>query len=100
MSRERQPCVYILASGRNCTIYTGVTSNLAVRLNQHRTGSTPSFAHKHRATKLVVFERYDDMPTAIAREKQLKRWHRDWKLNLIEHDNPEWKDLVIDLGPI
>jgi len=96
--RERQPCVYILASGRNGTLYIGVTSDLMARLYQHRTEATRGFTAKYGVTKLVRFEMLDDMPSAIAREKQLKRWHRGWKINLIEQDNPEWADLAIALG--
>jgi len=95
---ERQPCVYILASDRNGTIYVGVTSNLLVRLHQHRTRMISGFTSDYSVTRLVRFEMFEDMTTAIAREKQLKRWHRQWKLNLIEQDNPEWLDLAIELG--
>jgi putative endonuclease len=98
MRTDRQPCVYILVSGRNGTLYIGVTSNLAARLAQHRNGATPGFASRYGVTRLVHIQTCDDMPTAIAREKQLKRWHRDWKLNLIERDNPHWLDLAPSLG--
>jgi putative endonuclease len=81
---ERQPCVYILASDRNGTLYIGVTSNLAVRMHRHRSGEAGGFAHHYGATKLVRFELFEDMVSAITREKQLKRWRREWKLNLIE----------------
>ncbi len=93
----KQPCVYILASSRLGTIYVGVTSDLVSRLHQHRTGSK-GFASFYGAVRLVRYEFFADMPTAIAREKQLKRWHRDWKINLIEQDNPQWLDLAIGLG--
>ena len=96
--RDRQPCIYILASGPNGTIYIGVTSDLMARLHQHRTGTTGGFTSDHNVKKLVRFEMADDMPTAIAREKQLKRWHRGWKINLIEQDNPQWVDLAVGLG--
>ena len=94
----KQPCVYILASGRNGTLYIGVTSNLLVRLYQHRTGAVPGFTSRYGVVLLVWYELCPDMPIAIAREKQLKRWHREWKLNLIERDNPDWRDLAIGLG--
>lgn len=94
---DRLPCVYILASRINGTLYIGVTSNLARRLYQHWSGETGGFAHRYGATRLVHVEVFDDMPTAIAREKQLKAWRREWKLNLIEHDNPHWEDLAIGL---
>ncbi|WP_420136775.1 GIY-YIG nuclease family protein [Sphingomonas sp.] len=96
--RERQPCVYILASGRLGTLYIGVTSNLMVRLHQHREGLTDGFTRKHDVKRLVRYELFEDTPIAIAREKQLKRWHRDWKINLIEQDNPDWADLAVALG--
>ncbi|API60030.1 endonuclease [Tardibacter chloracetimidivorans] len=95
---ERQPAVYILASGKHGTLYIGVTSNLMQRLYQHRTGTLVGFTKRYEVHHLVHFEMFDDMSLAIAREKQLKRWHRDWKINLIERDNPEWRDLAIELG--
>ena len=95
---SKQPCVYILASGLNGTIYIGVTANLIARLYEHREGAQPSFTKRYGVWKLVRYEFYEDMPTAIAREKQLKRWHREWKLNLVESENPDWHDLAIDLG--
>lgn len=95
---DRQPCVYILASDHNGTLYIGVTSNLITRLHQHRTADRVGFTARYGIKRLVRFEMFDDMPTAIAREKQLKRWRREWKLNLIEQDNPGWSDLAIGLG--
>ena len=95
--RERHPCVYMLASSFNGTIYIGVTSDRPARLYQHRNGTT-GFASRYRACRLVHFEMFADMPNAIAREKQLKAWHRYWKKNLIERDNPGWEDLGIGLG--
>ena len=94
----KQPCVYMLASSRIGTIYVGVTSDLMARLHQHRTRSSSGFSARYGVVKLVRYELFADMPAAIAREKQLKRWHRDWKMNLIEQDNPEWLDLAIGLG--
>jgi putative endonuclease len=98
MSRDRQPCVYILASGRNGTLYTGVTSDLLARLYQHREGITGGFAAAHRAVTLVYFEMHDEMEFAIRREKSIKKWQRQFKLNLIERNNPDWRDLALDLG--
>ncbi len=95
---ERQPCVYILASGRAGTLYVGVTSNLMAWLHQHRTGSIAGFTRRHAVNRLVHFELLDDMPSAITREKRLKAWRREWKLNLIERDNPHWEDRAIGLG--
>ncbi|WBH17269.1 GIY-YIG nuclease family protein [Sphingomonas radiodurans] len=94
----KQPCVYILASKRMGTLYIGVTSDLLARLWQHRSGTVPGFTAQHGVHRLVFYEMFADMPTAIAREKQLKRWHREWKINLIERDNPDWRDLAVALG--
>lgn len=98
MKQERQPCVYILASAYNGTLYVGVTSNPLARISQHRAGSFDGFTRKHGIKRLVYFETYDDMETAIAREKQLKRYRRDWKRNLIQRDNPAWNDLAVGIG--
>ena len=95
--RERAPCVYILASDRTGTLYIGVTSNLPGRIHQHRCGITKGFVARYGVLTLVHLEMCDDMPSAIAREKQLKRWHREWKLNLIEQDNPDWHDLAVSV---
>ncbi len=95
---ERQPCVYILASGRHGTLYIGVTSNLPGRLHNHRNGSVPGFTGRYDVHRLVHFEMFDDMPSAIAREKQPKAWRREWKINLIERDNPFWEDRAIEPG--
>lgn len=95
---RKQPCVYILASQRIGTIYVGVTSNLIARLHQHRHGNGSSFTALHTVQRLVRYEFFATMPEAIAREKQLKRWHRQWKINLIESDNPYWADLAVPLG--
>ena len=94
----KQPCVYMLANGRIGAIYIGVTSNLLARLYQHRSGQIPGFTARYGIGRLVWYEMLADMPTAIAREKQLKRWHREWKMNLIERGNPDWDDLAVDLG--
>jgi putative endonuclease len=98
MSDERRPCVYILASGRHGTVYIGVTSDLLARLHQHREGLIEGFANRYGVTRLVHFEMHEDMPAAIVREKQLKKWRRDWKMGLIEETNPDWIDLAIGLG--
>ena len=95
---ERNPCVYILTSQPRGTLYIGVTSNLEARLWQHREEVTPGFTTRHGIKRLVWFEMHGDMPTAIAREKQLKNWHRPWKLNLIEATNPHWADLAVGFG--
>ena len=98
MSFERQPCVYILASRPYGTLYLGVTSNLIQRLWQHRDGITGGFTTRYKIHHLVRYEMFDDMERAISREKQLKRWHRQWKINLIESENPHWVDLAVGLG--
>ncbi len=93
-SGEKRPAVYIVASGRNGTIYVGVTSDLEKRANQHRTGGLPGFARRYGCDRLVYFEMLDDMPAAIAREKQLKDGSRARKLALIEAGNPAWRELA------
>jgi putative endonuclease len=93
-----QPCVYLLASRRFGTIYIGVTSDLLARLFQHRSGIGDGFTARYAIHRLVRYEFFATMPDAIAREKQLKRWHRQWKINLIESENPEWTDLAVTLG--
>jgi putative endonuclease len=102
MATVKQPCVYILASQKYGTLYIGVTSDLIVRLYQHRSGQVKGFTAKYRVYRLVRFEQFDTMPEAIAREKQLKRWHRPWKINLLESENPHWIDLApaLDLPPL
>lgn len=94
----REPCIYILASGRHGTIYIGVTSDLMARLHQHRTGATPGFTARYGVKRLVHYEMSETMEAAIMREKQLKAWRRDWKIALIETDNPFWEDRAVMLG--
>lgn len=98
MRPARIPCVYILASRHYGTLYIGVTSDLEARLWQHRNDALPGFTSRYKVHRLVHFEVYDDMINAISREKQLKRWHRQWKINLINAANPEWRDLAVGLG--
>ena len=95
---DKQPCVYILASGRHGTLYIGVTSNLLARLVQHREGLIPGFTSRYGVQRLVWYAGADTMGAAIVREKQLKKWRCDWKLRLIEDDNPDWDDLAPGLG--
>jgi len=76
----------------------GVTSDLLARLQQHRTGAIAGFTDRYDVKRLVHFEMLDDMPSATSREKQLERWHREWKINLIERNNPNWGDLAVGLG--
>ena len=94
----KQPCVYILASREYGTLYIGVTSDLVARLFHHRTGTTQGFTARYAVYRLVRFELYGTMYEAISREKQLKRLHRQWKINLIESENPQWVDLAPSLG--
>ncbi|WP_343125233.1 GIY-YIG nuclease family protein, partial [Pseudoxanthomonas sp.] len=91
--RQRNPCVYILASQRNGTLYIGVTSDLASRVWQHKNDQVSGFTRRYRVHTLVWYESHDTMPSAIAREKALKEWKREWKLRLIEDTNPYWLDL-------
>jgi putative endonuclease len=93
-----QPCVYIMASRRNGTVYTGVTSDLIRRIHEHREGVVPGFTSKHGVKCLVWFEQHATMEHAIVREKQIKKWLRVWKLELIERDNLGWRDLAEDFG--
>lgn len=86
-------CTYILASSKHGTLYVGVTSDLAARVYQHKTKMVAGFTADYDVTKLVWFEIHQDMESAIKREKQLKKWKRDWKIRLIEELNPEWVDL-------
>jgi len=90
---EKQPCVYILASQRNGTLYTGVTSNLVQRVWQHRHNLADGFTQIYGVHRLVWYELHGEMLAAISREKQIKRWRREWKLALIEASNPDWRDL-------
>ena len=90
--------VYMLASKRYGTLYIGVTNDLRRRLEEHRLGKGSDFVKKYGVTRLVYVESYDDPETAIAREKQLKKWERDWKIRLIEEENLEWQDLSHLIG--
>jgi putative endonuclease len=98
MREERNPCVYLLSNRHYGAIYIGVTSNLLQRLVQHREGLIPGFTTRYKVHRLVHFEMFGEMEPAILREKQLKRWHRQWKINLINAENPEWRDLAVGLG--
>jgi len=94
---EKLPCVYILANKRNGTLYTGVSSDLIKRVYEHKNGLADGFTKKYRIHHLVYFELHEDMLAAISREKQIKKWNRAWKLELIEKNNPEWRDLYEDI---
>lgn len=90
---EKQPCVYILASRRNGTLYVGVTSDLVKRVWQHKNDQAEGFAKKYAVHDLVYFEFHENMLSAIQREKQIKKWRRSWKVEMIEAKNPNWTDL-------
>jgi len=94
---ERSYAVYILASRRNGTLYTGVTGDLAQRIHQHKAGAGGAFTRKYRVNQLAHIELFSDVNEAIAREKAIKKWRRAWKLELIETGNPSWQDLSGDL---
>jgi putative endonuclease len=89
--------VYILASRRNGTLYIGVTSDLIKRVYEHKSDLVDGFTKRYAVHDLVYFETVDDVETAIAREKQIKRWHRAWKVRVIEKMNRDWRDLYPDL---
>lgn len=90
---EKQPAVYILASKRNGTLYVGVTSDLTKRVTAHREDLRQGFTKRYRVHRLVYFELFADMNSAIAREKAIKKWRRAWKIELVEKSNPDWTDL-------
>jgi len=90
--------VYLLASKKHGTLYLGVTNDLVRRVHEHRTKAVAGFTKRYDVDKLVWFEIYDDALTAIAREKELKKWRRDWKIRLIEESNPEWVDLYLGIS--
>ena len=89
--------VYIVASRRNGTLYTGTTDDLVRRIWQHRTGAVPGFTNKYGVKVLVWYEQYETRESALIRERQIKKWNRSWKLQLIEQTNPEWRDLWDDI---
>ena len=94
---QKQPTLYIMASKRNGTLYTGVTSNLPTRVWQHKNNLVPGFTQKYWVHTLVYVEQHESMQSAIQREKQIKKWNRQWKLKLIEGQNPSWRDLYEDM---
>ena len=90
--------VYVIASKRNGTLYVGVTNDIRRRTYEHKNGLISGFTEDHDVALLVYYESHVDVTQAIQREKRLKEWHRSWKLDLIERDNPEWRDLYNDLN--
>jgi putative endonuclease len=91
--------VYILASGRNGTLYVGMTNEIARRVHEHKQGAVEGFTKKYAVHHLVHYDTFDEMADALARERRVKRWLRKWKLDLIEKNNPTWHDLYDDLTP-
>jgi putative endonuclease len=98
MSKDNYYYVYILANKRNGTLYVGETNNLFIRTSQHKLKTNKnSFAAKYNIHKLVYYEIYKYINDALAREKELKKWNREWKIKLIEKENPTWRDLYNDM---
>ena len=93
------PSVYLLASKPHGTLYVGSTFELARRVWQHKTRAVPGFTAKYGVDRLVWFEAHERLETALVRERQIKKWKRDWKINLIERENPHWADLYPSLSP-
>ena len=94
---EKKPCVYLLASKRDGTLYVGVTSDIIKRVWEHKNDLVNGFSKRYRVHLLVWYEQHLEMTTAIQREKVIKKWKREWKINLIEEQNPEWEDLYESL---
>lgn len=97
MKEDKQYYVYILTNKSNKVLYIGVTNDLIRRMFEHKNKLIEGFTEKYNLVKLVYYEVTNDIESAIKREKQLKNWHRDWKINLITQFNPDWKDLSEDL---
>jgi putative endonuclease len=89
--------VYLTASRKHGTLYLGVTNNLIRRIHEHKTKAVPGFTSQYSVVRLVWFECYDDPTSAITREKDIKKWRRDWKIRLIEEQNPDWLDLYASI---
>ncbi|MBX9403290.1 GIY-YIG nuclease family protein [Lysobacter sp. BMK333-48F3] len=94
----KSPAVYLLASAKRGTLYIGATSNLIQRVWQHRNHAADGFSNRYDVTRLVWYEQHETMESAILREKQLKKWNRQWKIGLIEESNPDWRDLWQDIA--
>ncbi|HVT55882.1 MAG TPA: GIY-YIG nuclease family protein [Xanthobacteraceae bacterium] len=90
--------VYLLASRKQGTLYIGVTRDLIRRTYEHKSKQVPGFTSRYDVRRLVWFETYDDPTTAITREKEIKKWRREWKVALIEKENPDWRDLYSDIA--
>jgi|TARA_R100000049_G_C1936608_1_gene80490 putative endonuclease len=98
MTRDFQPTVYLLASRRNGTLYVGGTSGLVKRMAEHRDGLIDGFTKDYGVNRLMWFEQHVTMDAAILREKRIKKWKREWKINLVRAQNADWRDLAVDLG--
>jgi putative endonuclease len=98
MREDFQPTVYILANRKNGATYVGVTSNLMQRIQQHREETFEGHSKRVKAKLLMWYEQHMTMETAIVKEKRIKGWDRQWKINMIEAENPDWHDLAIDFG--
>ena len=94
---EKQPCVYLLVNRKRGTLYLGVTSDIVKRVWEHKNNLVEGFTKKHSIHQLVWYEQHADVKSAIEREKSMKKWKRDWKIALIEEQNPEWCDLYKSL---
>jgi putative endonuclease len=94
---QKTPCVYILTNKPNGVLYIGVTTNLVQRTWQHRQKLVTGFSNKYNLQRLVWYERHESIDIAISREKQMKKWNRDWKIQLIETSNPGWQDLYDEI---
>jgi putative endonuclease len=94
---SKRPCVYLLASKRDGTLYIGVTSDIIKRVWEHKSDLVDGFSKRYSVHLLVWYEQHIDMTAAIQREKAIKKWKREWKINLIEEQNPEWEDLYESL---
>ena len=97
MKEGKKYYVYILASSRNGTLYTGITNDLIRRIQEHKEKVIKGFTEKYNVDKLVFYEVYGEVGMAIYREKCIKKWNREWKLKLIEKNNPDWKDLYSEM---
>ncbi len=100
MLKEKKYYIYILANERNGTLYIGVTNSLIRRIYEHKHNLVEGFTKDHNIHRLVYYEEYNQIDNAISREKQMKKWNRKWKLQIIEKDNPGWRDLYEELNPI
>ncbi|MFA5175607.1 MAG: GIY-YIG nuclease family protein [Patescibacteria group bacterium] len=100
MYKKRKFYAYILSNKKNGTLYIGITNNLIRRIYEHKNNLVEGFTKKYNVHNLVFYEQYDNINDAISREKQMKKWNRKWKIELIEKDNPNWRDLYEELYPI